>query len=617
MTGASAATRSAELANYARRCADARLLGPALITFAERARAALALRLMPGVVEAAQPDAVRRAREALAAGEQLEPRVAAFGGPDWLPERVLTITGGTLSLRTRGDWHTAFADPEVAASLHRWNWLLYGITTDAKPLTRDDGLALMRSWVSECLDDPHHAGVAYTTSERIVNGLLFLSLEADHAVPADLALAFRTMARQVASELEYRPEGQTGNHAFNNARALLFAGVLADLDGARDLAYAIAAERLPVLVTSDGFMREGSSHYHLLFTRWVLEMLWVARRARDSAFVTLLARYATRLVERSWFFVVCAQDGTCRMPLIGDVSPDFPPDWLTGLPWSSLARESFVPEVIPPAPARLGWSSLFIGELPSSQPPRLRSNGVVCCPEGGWCRAEVGVWTLFVRARRHDGVLRSGHEHPDLGSYVLYRNGEALLVDCGRHDYGDAPLGMFGQGARAHNAPIINGLGAMARGPSWLSHRYTAVDVELSAALTPAGCIVTVVHSGFERLAGIPIHHRRELRLEAAGLTVTDHLGGTGSCDVELPLHFGPNVSGAETGRDWQLPSARGRIVIDPSLATKTVVGTPDRPEGGLYFPEYGRYERICTLRATGRITLPVALSHSLHDELA
>ena len=614
MTDVSVAPPSLEVANYLRRCADPREFLPAMIAFATRASTALALRIAPGVVEAAQPSSVRAARMAMEKAARHEPVVVGHA-PSSFPARTLTLTVGVVTVRTAADWHQTFADPEVAASLHRWNWLLYAVTSDEARLSREDGLALMRSWLDTCGTDARYSGVPYTTGERLVNGLLFLARDGA-PIPDDLVAAFRSMARDVAGSLEYRPEGMTGNHAFNNARALLFAAVFVDLPGARALAYAIAAERLPVLVTADGFMREGSSHYHLLFTRWVLEMLWAARRAEYGEFVDLLSGFASRLVERCWFFLVRRGSNWWQIPLIGDVSPDFPPSWLVSLPWSTLARDAFTPAIVPPAPEARGWASLFAPSPVSSDATEAPATaGVACWAGAGWCRADVGVWTLLVRARGHDGVLRSGHEHADLGSYTLFRDGHALIGDCGRHDYSNTPLGAYGQRARAHNAPIIDGLGAMADGPSWLSARYTSVDVTLSAVSADTGCRVTIEHSGFGRLARTPLRHRRELVLEPTGLTVTDHFGGTGSCTIEIPLHFGPDVTHAASARLWELPAARGTIGVDRALTVVAVPVSTERPLGGLYFPSYGNMQRIITLRATGRVTLPVTLCHAIHDE--
>ena len=67
------------------------------------------------------------------------------------------------------------------------------------------------------------------------------------------------------------------NHVINNARALLFASILLDIEFYSDLAFAILRSNLPELVSNDGFLREGSSHYQFIFTRWILEMLWLSK----------------------------------------------------------------------------------------------------------------------------------------------------------------------------------------------------------------------------------------------------------------------------------------------------------------------------------------------------
>jgi hypothetical protein len=431
-------------------------------------------------------------------------------------------------------------------------------------------------------------------------------------VPGDLAGAFRQMGRHIAERLEYHADGMTGNHAFNNARALLMAGAWTDMPGARDLAYAIAAERLPVLVTHDGFMREGSSHYHLLFTRWVLEMLWVARRTGDSSFVDLLASYASRLVARCWFFLIAGSSDAWQLPLIGDVSPDFPPEWLVSLPWSPLALDVYKPAALPPTPRTKGWASLL--GTPASGSGALVS-AAACYPSDGWCRTEAGDWTLFVRARSHDGVLRAGHEHVDLGSYAVFRAGRAVVVDCGRHDYTMSDLGLFGRGPEAHNAPLVESLGSFAYGPSWLAESYTAVRVALTLVSNEQEQVVTVAHDGFSRLAGRPVGHYRKLSLSPTGLNVEDHFTGSGERVVACHVHFGPDVQGAETGTQWQVGEARGSLRFEPPYAVERVPGVPTAPHGGFFFPAYGQRRSICTLKATGRLTLPATLVHAIAEE--
>ena len=46
------------------------------------------------------------------------------------------------------DWFVEFEDQEVTNSLHRWNWLLYGLSEEnIFKLSREEGLSLIRSWL--------------------------------------------------------------------------------------------------------------------------------------------------------------------------------------------------------------------------------------------------------------------------------------------------------------------------------------------------------------------------------------------------------------------------------------------------------------------------------------
>lgn len=603
-----------EVANYLRRCRAPAFALAAAGRLTARVWWSIMFRLLPRTRHLAQPRQVKRIRRTfLALGAEPLADALAVGDTAPLPSRALTLTIGETRIERPADWRRTFPDIEETVALQRWNWLLRGITDDAEPLNRYDGLALMRSWIAECLGDERFAFEAYTTGERIANGSLFLRRTGDGSIPADIAAAFRLMARQVAQHLEYYPAGQTGNHAFNNARALLYAGVHAGMPQAVELACAIADERIGRLVTTDGFMREGSSHYHLLFTRWVLEMCWLAREAGAASLEALLAPHAARLVERCWFFLVRDEAGQWSIPLVGDVSPDVPPEWLLGLPWSAIAREYHDAGATPPAPTSPGWATLF----------GVRGDGgTASAAEGlftqsGWCRAQRGEWTLFVRACSTDGSAVAGHEHDDLGSFVLFRRGRPLLVDPGRFDYTGGPLSRYGRSARAHNTLLVEGMGPAAGGSTWMAPRYAAVEATLTQRTDEDAIVVMVEHDGFGRLANGAVRHRRVLRLSASGLAIEDQLDGTGTREVSLLLHFAPAVAPRDDdGMRWGWGGDAGMAVRHDPRLTRTV-GTAGRhgvPDG-LYFPAYGRQERTHAIELRAWLTLPTSVNLALKDD--
>lgn len=606
---------SEEIANYFRRCLNPAFAFSALVAFVTRALWSSFLRAWPNGRRLFQPDFIRQVPRALLDHDALlDHEDTAVPIHDSPPRRSLMLAAGSLEIDADAGWAREFADREITVSLHRWNWLLRGLTDDRPRMTREEGLALMRSWMRYGCERFYCERDAYSTGERIVNGSLFLLLTGTGAIPSDVAAALRRMGRTVVRNVEYHPAGQTGNHAFNNARALLFAGLAAELPAAVELALAISAERLAKLVTADGFMREGSSHYHFLFTRWVLEMLWLARRREHRGFIQLLTPYARRLVQRCWFFLVHRNGtGEWEIPLIGDVSPDCPPEWLLSLPWSSLACTVHRPDRMPEPPRRAGWSDLF---GPIEGAGSFACEEVPSFAQSGWLRIDHGPWTLFVRAESDDGWLRASHSHRDLGSFVLFCDGAQILCDSGQLDYTGSPVSLYGRSASAHNSLLIDGLEATCAGPSWLFERYRAVRVELKVLRQARSTSVRIRHDGFARLARNPVCHQRSLRIGRGGLRIEDRLEGRGVHRVQARFHFAPGIElRPQVCRGFRVEHYGMRFLPAPPCRGVIQSGSASPPFGGLFFSAYGRQQVSSTLDLSSTAQLPATFTHTLVRE--
>ena len=147
------------------------------------------------------------------------------------------------------------------------------------------------------------------------------------------------MALYLTHNLEYHGEGRTCNHIINNARALLFAGALLSEKYFIDIAKSILRSNLPELVTVDGFLREGSSHYQYIFSRWILEIKWLSNLIDNKEIHSFITPFANSVVKQCLFFnVEDTVDNKSTIPLIGDVSPDYPVSWLISLPYSKMAN---------------------------------------------------------------------------------------------------------------------------------------------------------------------------------------------------------------------------------------------------------------------------------------
>lgn len=509
----------------------------------------------------------------------------------------LVLIGRSIEYVEGGTWTRVFDDEEETTALHRWGWLLRSLT-DGKKITREQGLYLMRDWVITCEADKNMAADAYSSAERISNGALFLRLTGDCTVPKDIQLAFERMGRSVARYLEYHPGDRTGNHAFNNARGIFIAGVIVGDEDMIALANAIFRERLPVIVTSDGFLREASSHYHFLFTRWVLEVLWFADVYGQVETQQIFRPYVSKLVERCWFFLVRSREsGAFDIPLIGDISPDFPPDWLISLPWCQLAVEHYGHRLIPIfRQEKNGWASLFgfyQGQNCAYQ------EITTYFPQSGWFRLSHEEMTLFCFAEGADGNIRADHKHDDLCSFVCFYRGEVFLIDCGRLNYTPSVQGYYGKSIYAHNSLTVDGMSPSVEPKSWIAPAYSSVQVNATVTIFKHGIKLILEHDGFRRIVGKQITHRREICLDNARLRIQDSFGGNGLIDVRLRFHV---------AMPW-LVRSEPKIYFDPRLRETFQVAF----EGvnGLCVRQYGVSGKCKTHDLTGSLPLPTSITNT------
>lgn len=599
-----------EVRNYQRRLVAPLFLYRSLIAFAIAALWAVARRIKPDWIRLLSlPSEVRKIRKRF-----LKNRGAPYCDFSTTKSiRVnLQLAYGSIDFITSSNWDITYSDPEITTSLHRWGWLLRRSNEDDATLSREQGLALMRSWLGACLhvesfrDDPYSAG------ERIVNGSLFLLTRGDKSIPNDIQAGFKIMARQIVMNLEYYEGERTGNHAFNNARALFFAGVLVDVPQLIALALAIFKDRLEHLVTSDGFLREGSSHYHFLFTRWILEVHWLSVRNRIETVESLVAPYARKLVERCWFFLVW--DNSKRewnIPLIGDISPDFPPTWLLGVPWSNPGIQLYRPPMLPYLGGYTGWASLFGLDPGESKSPKNKS---LTYPSSHWYRIQHGDFTLFVYAETIDGRPRADHRHLDLGGFVLFRSGSLIFTDSGRIDYTNSLLSNYGRSADAHNTVLVDGLAPSTDTLSWFQKRYKSVNVEVELIEDREMTTFRLRHNGFSRLAKGAVGHERRFILRSNSFRVEDELSGSLLRAIRLRFHLGSDLGVEENALKGLVISPFDAIFeVDERLQKAVLVGQKGDPIGGVVSSQYGVLEEGATVELNGELALPATIVNSLN----
>ena len=228
------------------------------------------------------------------------------------------------------DWIKEFDDVEDEVSLHRWNWLMHLATGELCTAERLRWMiAMMEDWV-ECFQ--HEVNLlpkdldhllrweSYTVGERLANSVLLFHCY--NLKPSDtLAQALFEQAKLLTDRLEYFGKN-TGNHVCNNARGIYLAGVYFKCESLCKLAREVFRLELESMVTADGFLRGGSSHYQFLFTRWMLEVQYFAKEWSDDDFLGFLEPKLKKMFKQCEFFLMNDAEKQKTLPLFGDISPD-------------------------------------------------------------------------------------------------------------------------------------------------------------------------------------------------------------------------------------------------------------------------------------------------------
>ncbi len=515
-------------------------------------------------------------------------------------------------------WSFKFVDQEDEVSLHRWNWMLFEISKGPQSQCSLDWLlAMQEDWIAlfqHEVDLPKYKldqllrWEPYTISERLANSVLLFHLHNCVPNPAVVKNLF-LQTWLLSSRIEYLGK-QTCNHVCNNARGLYLVGAYFGSENLCSLAREIFFNELPILITGDGFLREGSSHYQFLFTRWMLEVHYFARRSLDDALVKFIEPILQKLLRQCEFFVVKTDSEVVRIPLFGDISPDFPPGWLLSLP-AYLSR-GLQPHAQVDIPT---WQNLFANVFDIRGDDHLFRFDVqsltksLSYPKSGWFRFDHASFIMFIRCDMFGVPSSVGHHHQDAGHFCLFYQGEPILVDSGRLNYTEE----FGVQPEAHNTITINGFGSIPR----KSHRFPRDYANCKQTLTHEHrgdtLFLKFTTNGFSRLYP-NLFWSREWQLEKNKVLIKDSLEGSDNkkFDIRLFFHFSASTLINQKMKLWE-GNCRGMpFVFD--VPTKFFVQRHCGSENsiGWQVHEYGKSIPSPTLELLTNNSLPAIFQSSL-----
>ncbi len=474
------------------------------------------------------------------------------------------------------NWSYPYADQEDSFALNRFGWLLCSLLRYPSPLIAEAALKNILSWISEMGDTRQGpAWESYSVAERLANWPFILLIVKKIMPIPDEALAgiSRSMGAQLdhlMGNLEYNGRF-TNNHLLNDARGLYIGGTVLNDERALQKAREIFFEWTKKMFYPDGMLRDGSSHYQYLLCQRYEQVYRLAHYRDDRVFSGFMEKWVCLMRESCDLFSVHDKDHSWRMPMFGDISPDFIPQW-------------FSPN------GKAGWKDLktWLNWNELGDPVIKESTGYE--HKGDFLRFDAGDVVIFWRvARENAGYL--DHGHYDLGSFVLFYKGIQICADPGRASYDTKHA--FAKSAKAHSSLLIDSVGAWCEDPKLnLLNAYHSMRTCFNTVRSDECFSLGIKSEGFKRLP-VPVEWSRKFSVYADRMVIADELKSVGKNRIENRFHVGPGLKIAEEKDGISICDAPNILirlkVADPFEYKCSLIGagTGSTDEGGVS-QEYG-----------------------------
>jgi hypothetical protein len=417
---------------------------------------------------------------------------------------------GTLLKLNPGDqkevFRRSYDDMEMLLALHRFAWV---------PLVEGSGVTA--SWVQALWDvwrnshgvpSKSWAWHPYTVAERAIN-LLDLAKKKGLPEPVEETEALLALhAEVIFDRLEYFGEHNTSNHLANNGRGLYRLGLALGLEWAAEAGARILRNEAKRIFLGSGILREGSSHYHLLIARNYADAWLAARQHRRAEEEELRDIAAKALAVIPWLILPGG------LPLIGDISPDCPPEYLMSLVGIETGWVAGLPK-----DARAALLAL-IDATPAALADRL-------CADG-WLRFDHGPWSGLWHAAPGGFSQSPGHGHQDTGGFELHFEGLPVFVDPGRGAYGETGAAAYYRSALTHNTVTVDGAEPYPVNKPYYDDAFRRDVGSPKPDLRGSGDEVVLNHSGFQRIKGVGTL-TRQWRFIKNTMILTDRLESPGN----------------------------------------------------------------------------------------
>lgn len=499
------------------------------------------------------------------------------------------LAGRSHQLNVSDIWEFSYNDIEELYSLHRFSWLL--ILEQRKSSTL--GLYCIINWIEKNKLEEEIGWDSYSISERVSNWILYLKSnnEIDKNYKKYVINSIKYQLSVLLNNLEIRGEA-TNNHVINNGRALYLGGIFTEEERYKNSGSVILIDSINLMFSESGFLREGSSHYQVLLARAYIEVLWFAKKSNDFYLINSLNNQVKKIWEAACFFLQEKE-----MPIFGDISPDFPVGFHSGL--GIVGESLFSEKKFIPFTNSHGWHSFFNLDLMDNN---LDSNtqGLINHEDSGYCCYRNNNFSMYIFTNPEGYVPSWSHAHSDIGNVILYIKGQPFLIGTGRKNYKNNSLSKYGRSIRSHNSVeidskeplLVHGLNGY---PELMLSDYYFNKSKIRFSSLNDIFTIELENNGYKRLFR-DISIKRTIKIFKRKVSIEDKINDIKPHNIRTFFHFTPNISIDKKSND-KFQINLGDSLLNFSIASKSSINSEiykNSESFGLCFPQYGE-QKTCT----------------------
>lgn len=441
--------------------------------------------------------------------------------------------------------------------------------------------SLVSSWINENKSLQGDGWHPYTLSLRIVNWIHgMLGGLITESVLDEVTQSLYAQTNFLSQDLEFDVRG---NHLLENARALIFAGLLFEGNEAYkwfNQGMSILKAETEEQIELDGGHFERCPSYHWVVTKNYLEIaLWLKRNKKlvpewlDGALYKML----------EFGLIITPVDG--NEPLLKDSAWSASPDSQSVLNSGSL----YFQESKFKSCNILGLYERLLFHKDDLALARQKNSSFKCI-EGIWYLEQSGY--LVTRTHNSHFIFDVGqvspdylpaHAHADIFTYELILNNKRIIVDSGVYKYQAGNWRDYFRSTRAHNTVSVNGVN---QSEVWHSFRVArrAEPKVCFFEQKQAHTLIQAYHNGYQRLDSKVIHRRTVLTHNAGLWIFVDELFSTSDLHITAQnyIHFHPDISPKFIqNQHWKVVDDVSLIIADqPNLQTNQFYGELDCLQG-------------------------------------